>query len=262
MKKLVAFRSLILLLFLPILLFLSCAVFIGKKDVNPAGQSLYTRIDESRLPWTVWAKSVEDRNIYLLELGSGEKTTIIFGAFHGDEILSGELAFRFSEYLFDEMRPSLECRVILVPVVNPDGLVYGRRTNARGVDLNRNFPTENWSTEYPSKNNFPGEQPASESETRAVIRLLEEYSPDRIVSIHTPLSVVNYDGPAADLAERMSRWNGYPVQDSIGYPTPGSFGTYAGIEKNIPTITLELAEESFETVWDKNRNALLESLNY
>jgi protein MpaA len=182
--------------------------------------------------------------------------------FHGDEILSGELASRFSEYLFDEMRPSLECRVILVPVVNPDGLVHSRRTNARGVDINRNFPTENWSSEYPSKNNFPGERPSSEPETRAVIRLLEEYPPDRIVSIHTPLSVVNYDGPAADLAERMSRWNGYAVQKNIGYPTPGSFGSYAGIEKNIPTITLELAEESFETVWNKNRNALLESLKY
>ena len=35
----------------------------------------------------------------------------------------------------------------------------------------------------------------------------------------------------------------YPVEESIGYPTPGSFGTYAGVERNIPTITLEMDEE-------------------
>ena len=35
----------------------------------------------------------------------------------------------------------------------------------------------------------------------------------------------------------------YPVEASIGYPTPGSFGTYCGVERNIPTITLEMDEE-------------------
>ena len=35
----------------------------------------------------------------------------------------------------------------------------------------------------------------------------------------------------------------YPIEESIGYPTPGSFGTYAGVERNIPIITLEMDEE-------------------
>ena len=34
------------------------------------------------------------------------------------------------------------------------------------------------------------------------------------------------------------------MESSIGYPTPGSFGTWAGVEKKIPTITLELDEET------------------
>jgi len=46
-----------------------------------------------------------------------------------------------------------------------------------------------------------------------------------------------------EIAEKISEIIGYPVQQEIGYPTPGSFGTYAGVEKNIPTITLELDEE-------------------
>ena len=54
---------------------------------------------------------------------------------------------------------------------------------------------------------------------------------------------MNYDGPAKEIAERISEIIGYPAEGSIGYPTPGSFGTYCGVERNIPTITLELDEE-------------------
>ena len=35
---------------------------------------------------------------------------------------------------------------------------------------------------------------------------------------------------------------GYPVESDIGYPTPGSFGTYCGVERNIPTLTIEVDE--------------------
>ena len=42
---------------------------------------------------------------------------------------------------------------------------------------------------------------------------------------------------------KISKIINYPVEENIGYPTPGSFGTWAGIEKEIPTITLELDKE-------------------
>jgi protein MpaA len=244
------------------LLTFSCAPFVGRGIFNREGKRLYEHVDKSTLPWQAWAVSVEGRILYVLELGEGEKTTLILGAFHGDEILSGRLAYRFSEFLFKEMQYRLHCRVVLMPVVNPDGLVRGKRTNANGVDINRNFPTGNWEPNTASPHNFPGFQPGSEPETRAVMQLLVAYRPQRIVSIHTPLEVVNFDGPAADLAQRMSSWNDYPVQADIGYPTPGSFGTYAGIERNIPTITLELGEASFEKVWQKNWKSLWETLIY
>lgn len=61
--------------------------------------------------------------------------------------------------------------------------------------------------------------------------------------MHAPYKVVNYDGPAEKFAKSISKIIGYPVEASIGYPTPGSFGTYCGVERNIPTITLELDEE-------------------
>ncbi len=60
----------------------------------------------------------------------------------------------------------------------------------------------------------------------------------------------------------MAKFNGYRVSDSIGYPTPGSLGTYAGVERNIPIITLELPPVSLEESWEQNRDALLEALVY
>ena len=64
-----------------------------------------------------------------------------------------------------------------------------------------------------------------------------------ILTLHAPFKVVNYDGDALEVAQKISKIIGYPIEASIGYPTPGSFGTWAGIEKGIPTITLELDEE-------------------
>ena len=73
---------------------------------------------------------------------------------------------------------------------------------------------------------------------------MEEYCPKLILALHAPYKVVNYDGgeDAKVISKKISGIIGYPVEKNIGYPTPGSFGTWAGIEKNIPTITLELDE--------------------
>jgi len=72
--------------------------------------------------------------------------------------------------------------------------------------------------------------------------VIEQYKPELIITLHAPYKVVNYDGPAKEIAEKISEIIKYPVEASIGYPTPGSFGTYAGIERQVPTITLELDE--------------------
>jgi murein peptide amidase A len=208
-----------------------------------------------------WGSSVEGRPLYLKERGAGPPVTIIFGGFHGDEPLGTQLVLRLAEYLCSEVMTRLP-RVILVPAVNPDGLARGRRTNANGVDLNRNLPTRDWRADSWVKRYFPGSTPASEPETRALMRLLEEVNPDRIISIHTPLQVINYDGGARALADAMAARNHYPVRPEIGYKTPGSLGTYAGVERGIPVITLELPASSLEEIWPDNRDALLAAIRF
>ena len=140
--------------------------------------------------------------------------------------------------------------LLFIPCLNPDGMQLGQRTNANGVDLNRNFPTKNWGKNLGDNATCDDEKSAyyggisagSEIETQFLIDTIEEFKPKTILTLHAPYKVVNYDGPAKELAERISAIINYPVEASIGYPTPGSFGTYAGVERQISTITLELDE--------------------
>lgn len=170
---------------------------------------------------------------------------IVIGVFHGDEP-QGNVLIR--EYLEENKNTNL----LMLPCLNQSGLEAKTRVNSNGVDLNRNFPTKNWvlseRDEY-----FGGTKPASEEETVFLIELIEKYNPKAILTIHSPYKIVNYDGKGAKvLAEKISEITEYPVEENIGYPTPGSFGTWAGIERNIPTITLELDENAeYNTLKDK-----------
>jgi protein MpaA len=89
--------------------------------------------------------------------------------------------------------------------------------------------------------------------------LIEKYQPKKIITVHSPYKVLNFDGPARALADAMALASGYPVVEDIGYPTPGSFGTYAGKIRQIPVVTLELPPnpdeeggETLEQVWQDN----------
>jgi len=206
--------------------------------------------------------SIEGRPIQAyFRLAAGRPVTIVFGAFHGDEPKSAYVACRMIDALEDDLSLSADRGWIVVPIVNPDGFARRKRRNGNTVDLNRNFPTANWSSGKKHSRMYGGASPASEPETRAVIELIEARIPSRIVTIHSiglNRFCNNFDGPAREWAERVGRLNGYPVTESIGYPPPGSFGTWAGIERQIPTITLELpSHHSAKRCWQDNREALL-----
>lgn len=178
-------------------------------------------------------KSAKGREI-VLKGGRTAKNILVIGVFHGDEPQGN--------FLIENYLENNESNLLFIPCLNPDGMAVGVRTNSNGVDLNRNFPAENW--KLTEKNEFfGGEKPASEIETQFVVSIIEKYHPKLILTLHAPFKVVNYDGEAKEICEKIAEIINYPVESSIGYPTPGSFGTYAGIEHGIPTITLELDEE-------------------
>ena len=211
-------------------------------------------------------RSVQGRPIELFRFGGGPQVRLILGGIHGDEPKSVRLARDLCEVLAGrgELPPAVS--VLVVPVVNPDGYAVRRRRNAHGVDLNRNFPTADWSAGRRRSRFFGGAAPASEPETRAVIELIESVRPADIIIVHSISDrrhCNNHDGPppARRLAEAMADCNGYPVTGSIGYATPGSFGSWAGGLLGIPTVTLELpSHHSPRRCLADNQSALLAGL--
>lgn len=197
------------------------------------------------------AKTKENNTINLYETTNEQydKTILFVGVFHGEEP-QGE--YLINEYLKTDLS-NIKNKLVIIPCLNPDGKMKNQRQNSNGIDLNRNFPTKNWKV-TDKKEYFGGFEPASEIETKFMIDLLENYKFDAILSIHAPFEIVNYDGPAKELAEKISQITGYKAQGDIGYPTLGSFGNYAGVERNIPTITLELPENvENEELWKVNK---------
>ncbi len=160
---------------------------------------------------------------------------IVIGVFHGDEPQGDYLIRKYFSI-------NLATNLLLIPCLNKSGMLNNKRVNSNGVDLNRNFPTKNWVSGDINGDYYGGQNPASELETRFLISIIEKFNPKAILTIHSPYRLVNYDGDAKELADKIASIMEYPVEENIGYPTPGSFGTWAGIENHIPTITLELDE--------------------
>jgi murein peptide amidase A len=170
------------------------------------------------------------------------KNILVFSLIHGDEVDAGTVAKLWMDRL-----ENLEARNHwrIVPVLNPDGFENRTRTNANKVDINRNFPTKDWSVQalklWKSQTNsnprrFPGEVSASESETRCAMKHLEEFNPDFVVSVHTPLRVLDFDGP------KVKKPNfDYLPWKTLGH-FPGSLGRYMWHERSTPVLTMELKE--------------------
>jgi hypothetical protein len=75
------------------------------------------------------------------------------------------------------------------------------------------------------------------------MRVVDNYKPELIISLHAPLGCVNISGPSHETGKRISRLTGLPLKEDIGYPTPGSMGNYYGVERNVQVITLELPNQ-------------------
>jgi protein MpaA len=181
----------------------------------------------------ILGRTVAERAISCRLLGDGPEVILIMATIHGSEPAGTPLVEALHVYLRDNPARVSGRTIMLIPVANPDGISSRTRTNARGVDLNRNFPAGNFLSRRRN-----GSQPLSEPESQALHDLILARRPQRIVSIHQPLSCVDYDGPAEDLARAMAAAGGLPVRKLGGQP--GSLGSWAGETLGVPIITIEL----------------------
>ncbi len=216
---------------------------------SPVQQHLVKRSDRGviRHVGTSYGASIDGSSLDVYLPGDGSEELLILASIHGDE---SETTVIVSEAL--RCIPEGELKAAVILCANPDGIVRGTRCNARGVDLNRNFPTSNWSADpvcYKSRESdardialSPGSSGASEPETIALIQLIDEISPRAIVSLHSALACID-DAGSSHLGRQLAERSGLPMLLEIGYPTPGSMGTWAG-EQNITLVTYEVEPAS------------------
>ncbi|MDO9182471.1 MAG: M14 family zinc carboxypeptidase [Bacteriovorax sp.] len=217
------------------------------------------------LTWTVFGDVSDEEKPTFKQ----KDISIIMCGVHGDEITPIKFCFDIMAYLkeiYDNpevINKEFSNKIVIVaPLVNPDSFFKARpsRINARGVDVNRNFPTKDWARDArrlwianfrKDKRRNPGFAANSEPEVIFQMNLIKRYGPDKIISVHSPLTMLDYDGPntivgglvngakAHELLIQMSKdASDYKIEN---YPFfPGSLGNWAGKERDIPTYTLEL----------------------
>lgn len=196
--------------------------------------------------------------ITAFDFGSQGPKILILGGVHGDEIegvaAAKALMARFIEK-FD-----FKMQITVIPEANPDGCLMNQRTNSRGVDLNRNLPTKDWSAEIKSERYHPGPKALSEVENQALVEELKN-NYKLVLSLHSWKPIINVNGDCLQEAQVLSKLTGYGIDQDIGYPTPGCLGTYAGLERNIPTITYEIERgQKIDQVIQMHIPAILEML--
>jgi hypothetical protein len=168
---------------------------------------------------------------------------LLVGGIHGDEPTSSAIIFRWMKKM--QAPDARQFSWSIAPVLNPDGMLARDKTrvNARGVDLNRNFPTPDWQRETErywkrvtnrDPRRYPGRTALSEPESRWLDEEIRRFQPDLIISVHAPFGLLDFDGAAAP-PKRF----GLLRYDPIGV-YPGSLGNYGGGQRKVPVVTIEL----------------------
>ena len=183
-------------------------------------------------------RSVRDRPIRAFHLGQPRRagsTVVAIAAMHGDERRSA----RPLRHLRDH-RPVLGADLWVIPVLNPDGYVRHDRQNARGVDLNRNFPVR-WADLDGETESGP--RPASEPETRAAMRFLRKVDPDHVVSLHQPLYGVDPRTKNPAFARRLAREMRLPLRRiDCGGACHGTMTQWFNARRDGDSITAEFSQ--------------------
>ncbi len=194
---------------------------------------------------------------------SGTKILLI-GCVHGNEKAGILISAKVLNEIFE--RNGIKNTLICIPTANPDGNLLDTRTNANRVDINRNFPASNWvrtdssKLYYDKKSFWGGIQPASETETKFILKVDSLYHPDAFIILHQFMNCVQYDGNGLTLASFIAKRTGQKLLDNIGYKTEGSIGSYFGENKRKEVVTIELPDNPPDSLQQKLVNALVDAV--
>ncbi|HVX63784.1 MAG TPA: M14 family zinc carboxypeptidase [Pirellulales bacterium] len=218
----------------------------------------------SEIVWHTLARSIEDRVIEYAQFGDGELQALVVAPLAGDESEGGEIVERLANHLAHFPRSLTNTTVTIVRDPNPDGRFRHSAGNARGVLLDQNFATRHWRRTPTGDRWLSGREPESEPETRALVELLADLKPHRILvlgSERNPPSL-RYAGPADDLAQEFAQSAHVRSAALDSVDAAGSLAAYAGLDREIPTLVFRVTtRSSAEQNWLHYRRALLTFLN-
>lgn len=166
----------------------------------------------------VLGRSEQGRPIIAWETGdpNGKRRVLVVGCIHGNETAGIAIADAVTH-----ARAPAGTDVWVVPDLNPDGVAASTRQNARGVDLNRNFPYR-W---QPKSGTFSsGRRPLSERESRIAYNLIRRIRPTISIWFHQHLNVVDESGGDVRVERRFARRVGLRTERLTRYP--GSVTTW------------------------------------
>jgi protein MpaA len=204
--------------------------------------------------------SVESNEIpaYKTDVDADKYLYLLAGT-HGDEVEGVYVLQQLFEWLKKE-HALKDLPIVVVPILNPDGYRAQTRVNSHAVDLNRNYPTENWSDEFKKDKHNPGPAALSEPENIFLEKLFNKFKPGLVLSFHSWKPILNYNDDAEDVADYIASFNEYPIADDIGYPTPGSLGTYVPEKFGAPVLTFECpvlkGDITLKGIWKENEEGL------
>jgi protein MpaA len=171
-------------------------------------------------PLALVARSVAGRKIEAQEVrgaAAGAPVVLVIGCVDGDEPAGIEVVKRLRR-----LAPRGGVALWTVADVNPDGLRAGTRTNAHGVDLNRNFPFGWRALGVVGEPEYSGPHPLSEPETRFAYQLILGLRPRVTIWFHQPLGLVDESGGSRSIEQRFARLSGLPLRRLPDYPGAAS----------------------------------------
>lgn len=185
--------------------------------------------------------SLEGRPIEVVHraLPEAGRRVLVIGSIHGDE----RAGMRVVRRLARQADLPRDLDLWLARTVNPDGTADDRRTNARGVDLNRNFPYR-WSTS-PRGSTWSGPAPLSEPESQALRTLVRRLDPWLVVTFHQPLYGVGANDKGMRTVRALARGMRLPVRSyACTGVCHGSFTSWVNHRTDSLAVTVEFGRRA------------------
>lgn len=211
--------------------------------------------------------SAKGRAITAYTFGSGPSAIVYTGAIHGNEVSTRSLMLRWIDELEANARAiPADKTIVVVPAINPDGVASGTRTNARNVDLNRNFATTDWRSDITTVTNAPfpkggGATPMSEPESKAIAAFIGRLSPRLVLSYHSIGGVViaNQAGISNAYTQTYVGLSGYRNATGSGatfdYSISGTADDYYAEKLGVASIVIELGSHTYHQ-FERNQKAM------